>query len=339
MNALSMLMLRFKQPGPRPFRVPLNFRFGKTEIPVGLGIITVALILLATVNVFTKKVATISGLCFTAGFYIMFEAAARINRKRISTSGADNHKNELFRLAESEDIGVESLGVRPGNVLVAVRNPNQLDHLQRVLQKTDTRRMDIVVVTVRLVEPTGEELATDQVFGDAEAKIFSRVVEVAEKAGKHVELVTVQGADPWEAVVQTAARLKTSRIVTGLSPKFTAQEQGKIVGAAWEKLAEPRPALSLEVALSNSQSLFFNLGPHPPRLWPEDVDLVHRLWLELSERYGAKLRHRDVVGVALRRLARDMRDEHGDDALLRDFDAEIHSHEPEAPNVASSRPA
>ena len=51
------------------------------------------------------------------------------------------------------------------------------------------------------------------------------------------------------------------------------------------------------------QSLFFNLGPHPPRLWPGDLDLLHRLWLELSARgAGAKLHHRDVVGVALRRL-------------------------------------
>ena len=46
-----------------------------------------------------------------------------------------------------------------------------------------------------------------------------------------------------------------------------------------------------------------NLGPHPPRLWPEDVDLVHEMWLELSDKYaGAKLHHRDIVGVALRRM-------------------------------------
>ena len=27
-----------------------------------------------------------------------------------------------------------------------------------------------------------------------------------------------------------------------------------------------------------------NLSPVPPRLWPEVVDLLHRLWLELCER-------------------------------------------------------
>lgn len=54
--------------------------------------------------------------------------------------------------------------------------------------------------------------------------------------------------------------------------------------------------------------MFVNLGPHPPRLWPEDVDLLHDLWLQLSESedLGARLHHRDVVGVALRRLQKDL---------------------------------
>jgi hypothetical protein len=44
-------------------------------------------------------------------------------------------------------------------------------------------------------------------------------------------------------------------------------------------------------------------------LWPEDVDLVHDLWLELSEDFGSKLHHRDVVGVALRRMDKELRTE------------------------------
>ena len=36
---------------------------------------------------------------------------------------------------------------------------------------------------------------------------------------------------------------------------------------------------------------------------PEDVELLHQLWLELSAKEpGAKLHHRDLVGVALRRM-------------------------------------
>ena len=146
-------------------------------------------------------------------------------------------------------------------------------------------------------------------FSDAETEVFSKVVNLAEKAGKHVELMVVPGADPYDAVVQTAARLQSSRIVMGLSPKLTPSEQGAQVGEYWEKLPEPRPSLSLEIVLENQKDVvFFNLGPHPPRLWPEDIDLVHRLWLELSASGpGSKLHHRDVLSVALRRMAADLR--------------------------------
>jgi len=58
-----------------------------------------------------------------------------------------------------------------------------------------------------------------------------------------------------------------------------------------------------------------NLGPHPPRLWPEDVDLVHDLWLELSDDFGHKLHHRDVVGVALRRMERELHSQERTDVL------------------------
>src|SRR6185295_18067913 len=71
----------------------------------------------------------------------------------------------------------------------------------------------------------------------------------------------------------------------------------------WETLPEPRHPFSLEIITPDRPSVFVNLGPHPPRLWPEDVDLVHELWLELSDKYaGSKLHHRDVVSVALRRM-------------------------------------
>jgi hypothetical protein len=203
------------------------------------------------------------------------------------------------------------MNIRPGNIIVAARNPNHLEHLMKVLSKTDIRRQDVVVMTVRVVgqAESGEHgLDPDQVFAQSETALFSRVVAVAEKAGKHVKLLTVAGSDPATALVQTAALLKTARIVTAPSHTVTAAEQGQIVGSAWEKLLAPRPSLSLEIVTrGGGQSMFFNLGPHPPRLWPEDVDLTHQLWLELRDRgAGNELRHRDVVSVALRRLQHDM---------------------------------
>ena len=314
MKSLSVLVLRFKQPAGRAWKVPLNFHWKGAEIPVGLGLITVALLALAAVNLATKKVATISGLSFTVVFFLLFEVSDRHNRKQRLLHPPELEK---FRLEIPEEVSAGTLRVRPGNVLVAVRNPNRMDQLQKVLDKTDPRRMDIVVLTVRDVTPAGSgehDLEAGQVFAAPETRLFTRVVALAEKAGKHVELLVVPGADPYDAVVRTAQRLGSSRIVMGLSPKLTPAEQGKLVGDCWERLAEPRPALSLEIVIpGQEESLYFNLGPHPPRLWPEDVERLHRLWLRLSRREpSGRLRHRDVVGVALRRLERDLESPRGE---------------------------
>jgi amino acid transporter len=324
MKSLSVLMLRYKQPGAREWKVPLNFHVGKTEIPLGLMMITVALFALAIVNVLTKKVATISGVTFTILFFIVFEISDVYNRKRKATHAQEMEK---FRLDTRADICADPLSVRPGNVLVAVRNPNRLQHLQRILQKTDTRKMDIVVLSVRQVTQAGSgehPLETNQIFSEDETVVFSRVVTLGEKAGKHVELMVVPGSDPYEAVVQMAARLQSSRIVMGLSPKLTPSEQGAQVGYYWEQLPEPRPSLSLEIVLENQlDTVFFNLGPHPPRLWPEDIDLAHRLWLDLTARGpGSKLHHRDIIGVALRRMDAELRSDRSGE-VVADIQREV----------------
>lgn len=87
-----------------------------------------------------------------------------------------------------------------------------------------------------------------------------------------------------------------------------APEHGAETGRCSERLPEPRPPLSLEIVPDNPKdTVFFNLGPHPPRLWPEDIELAHSLWLELSEKGpGSKLHHRDIIGVALRRMNQEL---------------------------------
>ena len=309
MKSLSVLVLRFKQPGAREWKVPLNFHIGKTELPIGLVMITVALFSLACINVMTKKVATISGLSFTIAFFIAFELSEHYNKRNRK---AHQEEMEKFRLDAADDLSPETVKLRPGNVLVAVRNPNSLDHLKHILEKTDTRKIDIAVLAVRNVTQAGSgehSLEAEQLFSSSETELFSKVVYLAEKAGKHVELVVVPGVDPNLAGVQAAQLLQSARIVAGVSTKMSPAEQGRRVGEAWEKLPPPKPALSLEIFdPATSQSTYFNLGPHPPQLWPEDIDLVHNLWLEMDEAAkGAKLRHRDVIGVALRRLEEQLR--------------------------------
>src|SRR5207249_5144350 len=109
-------------------------------------------------------------------------------------------------------VGEGTLQARPGCILVAVRDYNRMAHLQNVLQKTNLRRHDIVVMTVRNVTTgAGEyDLAENQLFTDYERELFTRVVTLAEKEGKTVDLLVVPAVDPFDAMVQTASRLQAS---------------------------------------------------------------------------------------------------------------------------------
>ncbi len=308
MQGLSVLVLRFKQPEEPEWKVPLNFRVGKREIPLGLGLITLTLFAFAIVNLFTKKVATVWGLGFTVCIFVIFQLSEQYNRRKLA---GQKPEPEKFRLVTQENISQEGLTARPGNVLVPVRNPYQLEHLKRVLGRVDTRKIDVVVLTVKRISRHGSggyDLEVDQIFTDRVAELFSNVVSLAEKAGKHVELLVVPGRDYNRAVVEVGQRLKSNLVVMGLSAKMTPSEQAKAFGDAWERLPPPRPQLSLEILNETTgEQLYFNLGPHPPRLWPEDVELLHKLWLELAEKGpGHKLHHRDVIRVALHRLDADL---------------------------------
>jgi hypothetical protein len=125
-------------------------------------------------------------------------------------------------------------------------------------------------------------------------------------------------------MVQSAAKLKVTRLVTGVSARMPSEELARQIGLAWENLPEPRHSFSLEVISPDRPSIYVNLGPHPPRLWPEDLDRLHDLWRHLSDEdgVGSKLHHRDIVGVALRRLERDLSSEDRDQ-VLKDLSDEL----------------
>jgi len=315
MKGLGVLALRYQRTD-QEYRVPLNFRIGKTEIPVGLGATTLMLFFVAIANLLTKQIATIYGISFTCVMLALFLISERVNRRRLE---ARRKGLEEFNLEHEEKIDSATLSARPGCILVAVRDYTRMDHLKRVLAKTNVQRHDIVVMTVRpLSAGTGEYgLSNDQIFSDYEQELFSHVVTVAEKQGKPVELLVVPGVDPFDAMVQTAANLKASRLVTGVSARMDSNELARLIGRAWERLPEPRHPFSLEITSPDRPSIFVNLGPHPPRLWPEDVDRVHNMWLHLTEEagFGSELHHRDVVGVALRRLEKDLAGERRNEAL------------------------
>ena len=65
---------------------------------------------------------------------------------------------------------------------------------------------------------------------------YARVVTVAEREGKPVELLVVPASDPFGAMCQAAATLKASRLVTGISARMVSDELARRIGLAWEQL-------------------------------------------------------------------------------------------------------
>jgi amino acid transporter len=325
LKALSVLVLRFQR-HDQEYKTPGNIRIAGREIPYGLILTTLVLFFVAVANLFSKRIATISGVSFTAVLFIIFTISEyRSHRKK-----SKEHGLEQFNLDTRPEISTDSIHVRPGCILVAVRDYNRMQHLQSTLEKTNIRKHDVVVMTVRGVSSagTGEYmLSEEQIFTDYERELFSRVVSLAEREGKPVELLTVPGLNPFDAMVQAASMLKASRLVSGVSARMDSEELARRIGRAWEALPEPRHPFSLEIISPDRPSIFVNLGPHPPRLWPEDVDLVHDLWLELSDDFGCKIHHRDIVGVALRRMNKELHSQDRD-GVLQDVLDEINHHEP-----------
>jgi hypothetical protein len=303
MKALGVLVLRFRR-HDQEYKTPLNIHMGQHEIPVGLFLTTFVLFLVAMANLFSKQVATITGVGFTLVLFAVFTISSRVNAKSRTQTKQGLEQFNLDVQPEINPYG-DAIHARAGCILVAVRNYNRLDHLRTVLEKTNLRRHDVAVMTVRRISTgAGEyDLTPSQLFTDDEKELFTRVVAMAEKEGKTVDLLVVPAVDPFDAMIQTAAKLQASLLVTGVSARMDSEELARRMGQGWERLPEPRHAFSLEIITPERPSMFVNLGPHPPRLWPDDIDLVHSLWLELSEKHaGSKLHHRDIVGVALRRM-------------------------------------
>ena len=317
MKGLAVLVLRYKEPGQREFRVPLNLKIAGVEIPLGLALITLVLVALCVVNLFTKQVATISGVAFTIAFFAVFEISEKITKKR----GAAHAELDQFNLQPGGDLTPDAVGVRPGNILVMVRNYNTLYHLGAILRRTDTQKQDIAVLHLRLLErsASGEhELEAEQLFSREEQILFTRCLNLAEKMGKTVRLAVAPATEKWDGILRAAQSLKSSTVVLGLSPRRTLAEEARIAGLAWEALPPPKPQLTLEIHSPGGQEHVFYLGPHSPHLTPKEIDLLHRLWLEFSNDVAPdELHHRDVVHFALNELARETHNSGREEVLER----------------------
>ncbi|MEJ2007551.1 MAG: APC family permease, partial [Acidobacteriota bacterium] len=305
MKGLGVLVLRFTRPGPREFRVPANPRLGRLEFPVGLAFITVTLFATATINLFTKQVATVTGVTFTLLFYALFVISEKHSQRRAARGELDQ-----FNLEPSEEITPEGVGSRPGNILVPVPDYFKLYHLASVLERVDIERQDVVVLHIRVLLRAGSGehgLEPEQLFTVYEQELFTRALALSEKYGKSVKLAVVGATDVWDGILRAAQNLQSSSIVLGSSTKMSPAVEARRAGLAWENLRDPKPQLTVEVYSPRGQEEVYYLGPHAPHLTPNEIDLLHKIWLECSARLEPEeIHHHDIIHFALTEIDRKL---------------------------------
>jgi amino acid transporter/nucleotide-binding universal stress UspA family protein len=307
-KGLAMLVLRFKDRTPREWKVPFNIHIGHTELPLGLAVIAVLLFAVAGINLITKQVATVTGIAFTIVFFVIFEASEKIMERKRTEAHVEM---DAFQLQPQNSVTSQSVGVRPGNILCLVRDYHTLDHLQRALEFTDTVNRDLVVMTAQVsrgADAGYKDIDQNELFTNYEQLLFSRVVSLAERAGKRVSLLVVPSNDLEQAVTRTAVNLNSTEIIAGPSATVSADDQARRLGHAWEQLADQtRQQIRYRIIREDGSIKEFLLGAHAPNLEDQDVNLIHNLWLDVTqETHCDQIHHRDVVALALSRLDQDL---------------------------------
>ena len=302
MKGLAVLVLRFKEPGKREYRVPMNFHIAGREIPVGLGLITLVLFGVAMVNLFTKQVATISGVAFTLVLFAIFTISEKVTRSRQGV----HQELDQFHLVPGEELTPKAVGVRKDNVLVMVRDFHTLYHLNAALRRVNTARQDVAVLHIRVLQRAASgssDLVPEQLFSATEQLLFTKALSLAEHEGKSIHLSVAAASEIWEGILRSAQSLQSSTIVLGSSAIMGVAEEARYAGLAWEKLPDPKPHLALEIHTPDGLEEIFYLGPHAPHLTPKEIDLLHKLWLRFStELAPEEVHHHDIVHFALDEL-------------------------------------
>ena len=175
-----------------------------------------------------------------------------------------------------------------------------------------------MVLNLRILQraASGESsLEPEQLFSGTEQHLFTRALSLAEHEGKSIHLSVAGASDVWEGILRSAQSLQSSTIVLALSAKMPVAEEARSAGIAWERLADPKPQLTLEIFTPDGLEEIFYMGPHAPHLTPIEIDLLHTLWLRFStELAPEEVHHHDIVHFALNELR---------DEIVQGKDAEV----------------
>ncbi len=265
MKGLAVVILRFTHPDAKRWKFPLNIRFGKVELPLGLMATTAILFMMAIMNLFTKKAATITGGIFTLVFFTAFTLSERkyakgqeSNKIKVRPNPDDPFREtsrERFRLQQRDTLSAASLEIGPGCVIVGINEPDDLRALDQVLAGDIAEKQDVIVICVHRgsVDDAGGQLVPERLVADHETDVFSEIVFSAEKVGKPVKLLAIAGNDPARALLEAVIALQASDVWLGSSRTRSLENQEAHLRESWQSLAHFRKSLSISLVVTKEE--------------------------------------------------------------------------------------
>jgi len=242
-NAGAVLVLRFKDRSKREWKVPFNLIVARHELPLGLAALFLLLLSVGLVNLMTKTIATVSGVAFTAFFFALFLISERLNKRERQ----HGEHREKFNLRSAGDLAIVREEIeKPNRVLVAVRDPGNLYHLNKTLESHDSETTDLVVFTSRIRKGLGLVDETISMDNDEE-RLFTKVIESAEKHGKTVTPMLVVSNDPFYAITQAAQAVGATEVVFGVSAKLSTDAQLERLAMTWGSLQTDKKAVRFRI--------------------------------------------------------------------------------------------
>jgi magnesium transporter len=304
----TLVRLRAADREPGAFRTPPTLRIAGREMPIGLVVLGVPVAFAWLSLLGSGDVPSIVALLMIVGLYAGLAIAWK---DPVVPEVEDDEGTELPPGA----VSVGNIDVRPGNVLVAVSRPDSLAHVVGALATAGDR--DVVVVTIRLLGGAADYEATgDSASTRHERYLFSQVLALTERHGRPVRLLILPARNIADALIDAALQLKSSEVFVGESATLSADEQARLLGDAWERADAPKTQqVHLVIFRQHGRTETYFLGAHPPSLTPNDLDLIHRVWLDAVKAVGPHVHHHDVVRAALTQMENQLSGSQRDDAL------------------------
>ena len=232
---------------------------------------------------------------------------------------------EQFNVADNRELNAEAMDVRPGNILVAVRDPRNLYYLHKVLAKTDTTKTDVVVMTSRVYHREhsfsgSEEVDTSEVFRKYEQELFTPWSQSRRKKANTSRWWWCRPM--MSSRVSCPPRSGCTRRSSSVASPTSSPPTSKASSPATRGSVCPSRvrACAWWSTIPQGGKHVYMLGPHTPRMRQEDVDLLHGLWKEVTSdpRYR-ELHHYHILNVALQEMEARIHDGGLREDVLKDI--------------------